>query len=74
MALGKAQRREEADGESGGDERLGHRDAGVEIRGLPETPVARSVWVVRLAHRRTPAAAPMIAALRSASADLRLLS
>ncbi len=53
---------------------LAQRHPGVEVRGLPETPVARSVWVVRLAHRRTPAATPMIVALRSAAAELRLLS
>ena len=53
---------------------LAQRHPGVEIRGLPETPVARSVWVVRLAHRRTPAAAPMVAALRSAAGELRLPS
>ncbi len=52
---------------------LAQRHPGVEIRGLAETPVARSVWVVRLADRRTPAAAPMIAALRSAAGELRLL-
>lgn len=47
---------------------------GVAIRNVPEAPVARSVWAVRLAHRRTPPVAPMIAALRSAAGELRLLA
>ena len=47
---------------------------GVAIRRLPETPVARSVWAVRLAHRRTPASAPMTAALRTAAGELAPLA
>ena len=51
---------------------LAQRHPGVEVRALSETPVARSVWAVRLAHRRTPAAGPMVAALRNAASALRL--
>ena len=54
--------------------RLAQRHPGVELRSLPETPVVRSVWIVRLAQRRTPAAGPMIAALRSLRASSELLS
>ena len=53
---------------------LAQRHPGVEVRGLSEAPVARSVSVMRLANRRIPAAAPMIAALRSAAGELELLA
>lgn len=53
---------------------LAQRHPGVEIRSLPKALVARSVWIVRLAHRRNPAAAPMMAALRQAAGELRLRS
>jgi DNA-binding transcriptional LysR family regulator len=53
---------------------LAQRHPGVEVRGVPETPMARSVWVVRLRQRRIPTARPMIEALRVEAENLQLLS
>jgi DNA-binding transcriptional LysR family regulator len=52
---------------------LAQRHPGVTVRSLPSAPLARSVSIVRLAGRRTPAAAPMIAELRSAAARVDIL-
>jgi DNA-binding transcriptional LysR family regulator len=44
------------------------RQAGVIVRPLPDAPPARSVWTVRSAQRRAPAAAAMTEALVQAAA------
>ena len=42
----------------------------VVVRGLPESPLARSVWAIHLPERRVPVAGAMITALRTAASDL----
>ncbi len=46
------------------------RHAGVVVRPLPETPVARSVWAIRPTDRRAPAATAVTDALVRAAAQL----
>jgi DNA-binding transcriptional LysR family regulator len=49
---------------------LVQRHPGVVVRSLPDGPMARSVWALRMARRRTPSDEAMIAAISKEAAKL----